>query len=348
MDTVNIEQKNKGLDILDLTKLILSFMVVAIHTGLFSPYLYPWVRLAVPLFFMISSFLFFKKVNSCQHSKEKVQALKTFVVRNLKLYAFWFVVLFPISGFLRGWFEMDGEDAVVNIIINFFIGGTFVASWFISALLIGVIVIFIAHKNNMNNTLLFVIGVILYLLISIRSSYMFVFRDWTSMLYKVATYEAYMNSPINSFPAGIPWIIFGKLFADGYFSKIKIKPSAITLGVGSVLLFTEWFLVKHFSQKFDKDFYLMLLPCCLAIFNILIQLKPINLKYAKEMRKISVFVFASHGSLAPCLRYAFKYIGFTMPSVVIYLLTLIICVGAAILVLLLGKYKYLSWLKYSH
>lgn len=338
--------QKKGMDILDLVKMILAFMVVAIHSGLFDPFLYPWLRLAVPLFFMISSYLFFKKINGCEHSKERNQALKDFVLRNLKLYAFWFVVLFPVTGMLRGWFDINGEDAVVNIIINFFIGSTFVASWFISALIIGVIVVFLAR--NTNKTALLVVGIVLYLLVSLRTSYMFVFKNWTDMLYAVATFEAYTFSPINSFPAGIPWVIFGKLFADGYFSKIKIKTSAITLGVSSVLLFTEWFLIMHFSGKYNKDFYIMLLPCCLAILNILLQLKPINLKYAKEMRKISVFVYASHGSLVHCLVFAFNRINLPLPSFVIYILTLVICVGAALLVFVLEKYKYLKWLRYSH
>lgn len=340
------EQQKQGIDLLDLVKLILSFMVVAIHTKLFDPFLYPWLRLAVPLFFMISSYLFFKKINGCEHTKERNKALKDFALRNLKLYAFWFIVLFPVSGFIRGWFDMGGEDAIVNIIINFFIGSTFVASWFISALIIGVVIIFIAR--NTNKTALLTVGIILYILLSLRSSYMFVFKSWTDMLQTVATLEAYTNSPINSFPAGIPWIIFGKLFADGYFSKIKIKPSAITLGISAVLLFTEWFLIKHFSGKYNKDFYIMLLPCCLAIFNILLQIKPISIRYARQMRKISVFVYASHGTLVPCLNYGFKYIGISVPSVVTYILTLIICVGAALLVLVLEKYKYLNWLKYSH
>ena len=41
MDGINIQKRN--YDLLDLVKLILSFMVVAIHSGLFDPYLYPWL-----------------------------------------------------------------------------------------------------------------------------------------------------------------------------------------------------------------------------------------------------------------------------------------------------------------
>ena len=42
--------KSENYDIFDLVKLILSIMIVAIHTSLFPTILYPWLRLAVPLF----------------------------------------------------------------------------------------------------------------------------------------------------------------------------------------------------------------------------------------------------------------------------------------------------------
>lgn len=47
-------------DVLDLAKFVLAFFVVAIHTSFFPKYLYPWLRVAVPLFFIISSFVFLK------------------------------------------------------------------------------------------------------------------------------------------------------------------------------------------------------------------------------------------------------------------------------------------------
>ena len=51
-------------DILDLAKFIFSLMILAIHTSLFPKILYPWLRIAVPMFFIISSFLLFKKINN--------------------------------------------------------------------------------------------------------------------------------------------------------------------------------------------------------------------------------------------------------------------------------------------
>ncbi len=348
MDTSVVKRQNN--DLLDLLKFILSFLIVAIHTHLFDPYLYPWLRLAVPLFFIVSSYLFFTKINACTSNDEKLMALKSFVLRNLKLYAFWFIVLFPVNIFTRGWFDGGFWSGFLTIIQNFFVGSTFVASWFIMALIIGVSIVFFASKK-LSNKALVLIGGILYVLICVRSAYMFPFKnaEWVQdILVGVVRYENVMNAPYNSFPAGIFWIVCGKLFADGAFSRFKIKESSIVLAISAGLLLTEWLLLKHFSGNFNKDFYLMLAPCSIAIFNILIQLKPVSLKYAREMRKISIIVYASHGAVISCISYLFNLAGWSAPSIIKFFLTVIICVGGAILILYLEKKKYFTWLKYSH
>lgn len=67
----------KNYDILDLIKFVFSIMIVAIHTELLPNILYPWLRLAVPLFFIISSFLLFSKIN--KSSKDE----KWIIIKNL-------------------------------------------------------------------------------------------------------------------------------------------------------------------------------------------------------------------------------------------------------------------------
>ncbi len=353
MDTNTIE-KPRNNDLLDLVKLILAFMIVAIHTGLFDPVLYPWLRLAVPLFFIISSYLFFTKVNVCADNHAKLLALKGFVLRNLKLYAFWFIVLFPLNIFTRGWFNRGFWMGLYYIVKGFFLASTFVASWFIMALIIGTVIVFFASKK-INNTALFVIGAVLYVLIAMRSSYIYLFLDiegLKDLLIGVYEYENVMNDPINSFPAGIFWIVCGKIFADGKV-KLSIKTSSIALGISAALLFTEWFLLKHFTSYYNKDFYIMLAPCALAIFNILIQLKPIRLKHAREMRKLSIIMYASHGAVLSVLHKLLSLaFGTSIPSAVISIILFVgasaICIGGAFLIFYLEKKKYTKWLKYSH
>ena len=51
----------KNYDIFDLAKFILSLFIVSLHSGIVPDILIPVIRTAVPLFFMISSYLFFEK-----------------------------------------------------------------------------------------------------------------------------------------------------------------------------------------------------------------------------------------------------------------------------------------------
>ena len=192
LPTPGIKKANN--DLIDLVKLILSFMIVALHTKLFDPVLFPWLRLAVPLFFMISSYFFFAKVNSCQTSAEKNKCLGAFVLRNVKLYAFWFIVQFPLYMFSRHWFDYGIINGILTILTNLIIGSTFVASWFISALVIGTVIIFFSSKKISNKALL-IIGGVIFVLVSLRSSYLFIFKDWVSVLRVVAKIE---NCNINN------------------------------------------------------------------------------------------------------------------------------------------------------
>ena len=56
-DCMREKSNNKGLDVLKLTCAI---AVMAIHSGLFCRLLYPWLYVAVPLFYLMSSYFFFQ------------------------------------------------------------------------------------------------------------------------------------------------------------------------------------------------------------------------------------------------------------------------------------------------
>ena len=76
----------------DLIKFIFAFFVVAIHTEIFGAYIYLLVRIAVPLYFVISAYMLFKGMSG-KDKKEQLNILKKYVIRNLLLYLFWFIVL---------------------------------------------------------------------------------------------------------------------------------------------------------------------------------------------------------------------------------------------------------------
>ena len=60
---------------IDILKIILALFVVVIHSGIDKTVLAPVLRIAVPLFFIISSYFFFTKNAKLQTNKEKNTAL---------------------------------------------------------------------------------------------------------------------------------------------------------------------------------------------------------------------------------------------------------------------------------
>ena len=58
---IKANNTQKTYNTLDMLKLILAFFVMTIHSGVDKTILSPILRIAVPTFFIISSFLFFKK-----------------------------------------------------------------------------------------------------------------------------------------------------------------------------------------------------------------------------------------------------------------------------------------------
>lgn len=69
---------------LDVLKIVLAVFIVAIHTTPVNFQLRPLLRLAVPLFFIITSYLFFSKQSRLSSDEDKTIAFKKFVRRYLQ------------------------------------------------------------------------------------------------------------------------------------------------------------------------------------------------------------------------------------------------------------------------
>ena len=344
---MELTQEKKSFALLDLIKMILSFMIVAVHTQLFDPYLYPWLRLAVPLFFVISAYLFFLKVNSCKSKRDKTKALTAFISRNVKLYLFWLVALLPFIVIQRWnvWFAGGIVVGIINIAFNVFIGSTFTGSWFITALVIGTIVIFFSSKK-LNNISLLVIGIIFHMLNFLPKSNQQRNRCMRTLRKLVYGYERYFNSPVNSFPASFFWIIIGKIFADGF--RLKKKVSIPCTAVSAILLFVEWFLIKRLTGSFNNDFYIMLAPTVIFVFSLILSLPQRDIRFSYQMRKISTITYVTHGATVFVLGAGMRYLfNISLPSIVIFLIAIALSVALTLIVLYLKKFKYLRWLKYA-
>ena len=344
----DVAVQNKSCELLNVVRLVLSFVAVLITTSGLSPYMYPWVRVAIPLFFIIYSYSFFKKVNARRRRSSKRQELSFFVWRNVKLYFFWFLVLSPIILIeKKSYFLSQGITGMINLVLNFFIGSTFTSSWFFSALIIATVIVFFVSRKTNNLALVIIFGVI-YALISLRSAYLPFFSDFKVGLKIMEYYEMILNSPIQSFPAGLFWIAIGKVFADGF--RINMKPSIIIASSSLVLLFIEWFFIARVTSPSlnNANYYFMLAPLCISLFNIILHFDNLTFKYSLQMRKMSVIIFASHGSILFCVNVLLGLISLSLPSIVIFIIVAALSFGVSILVLFLERFNALKWLSYAY
>lgn len=327
----------KKYDILDVTKIVLSIMVVAIHTRIFPTFLYPWLRLAVPLFFVISSWLLFNKIkNSPKEAKTNI--IRHYIIRILKMYLFWFIVLLPVTIYARrNWFDQGFGMGIANTVLQTFFGSTFYGSWYLMSSIIGVVVVDkLTDKFSMKVAV--TLCIISYIVCTLASGY--------SFLLKFNNTYGIIIEPQFSFLASLIYILLGKIFS---MNKINInkKINVFLLIISCILLFCEWFIIYKITGRYDHDCYLMIAPLAMLIFNQIKDIK-IDIKTAKLLRQLSSFIYPLHISLSAIVKNIL--LKFISDSIVIgiinFITTLLICIAAFIIVK--KTEKYIKVLKYSY
>lgn len=98
---MNSIEKNNNYDMMDIFRLFFALCVVGLHVPLFdknsslnSVVSVVIFDMAVPFFFIVSSFLFFTK---CQEASKPSLYLKKYEKRLLKLYVSWSLIYLPFS-----------------------------------------------------------------------------------------------------------------------------------------------------------------------------------------------------------------------------------------------------------
>ncbi len=332
-----IDMKDKVNSIYDITKFILSITIVIIHSGFLKNVLYPYLRIAVPLFFIISSYFLFKKVNKVK-VEERPIIIKNFIKRNMILYLFWFIVLLPVTLDIKRYFtDYSILKGLIILLRDYLFSSTFSASWFIMALIEGVIIVYLLTRKKDYKVYLWIF-IIIYLVVTLFSSYKFILPK--SLLDNKIFYYFHliMISPWNSFLVSLIWIYIGKMFADNRIN-INVKTNIFLLVLSLLAMWGEWYLVKYYSHIFNYDCYILLIPTVILIFNLL---NNYNFYFKKSilLRNLSTIIYTTHASIIHILTIDSDLVQFT--------LTLSICLIGGLIIIYLSKKRFLSILKYAY
>lgn len=333
--------------VFDIAKFVMAIGVVFIHANFLPDILYPWLRMAVPMFFMISSYLLFTKLNGIKSKGgNPASAVWRFTKRNLILYGFWFVVLSPLTFYLRNYFAVGLIRGFLKLLKSFLFASTFVASWYIIATVIGTLVV-VFLSRYINNKLLFAITLMLHICISIWSAHYPLVAGVDFINAFTTGYKSLFLTPWGSFPVSLFWIVCGKCFADGTID-LKKGFSIAMLVLSAIGIYAEWLLSKTVTGIRNCDSLIFLAPLCIATFSII---KKINVKSEKNtvsLRKSSTIIYALHGSVVQIMSKLSQIVFGESYGIVRFFATLLFCLAVCYVILKLEKLKPFSWLKYSH
>lgn len=121
----------------------MALLIVAVHSEAVNeiPIVYevtnPIIMSAVPMFFVISAFLLFRKIRQSQLSGQQERGiLLHFTWRLFLLYSFWMVVQFPLVIHTRHYLSMSFLEFIYNFLLDIAFRSTFHGAWFFSALVV--------------------------------------------------------------------------------------------------------------------------------------------------------------------------------------------------------------------
>ena len=344
----NVIQSKKQYDgnLIDLVKFILSFLVVAIHINPLGKEMatlrYPICRIAVPLFFIISSYFFFSKIKSL-NNRESLQYLIKFVKRNMILYFSWFIVLLPITIEVKEYYKIGIINSIKNVIVSIIFSSSFKASWYIAALVICILLVFFLSKR-MNNFILLLLGLFIYILCCAVSNYKDLILHIDFITFIRNMYPGYIY---NGFPVGFLWVVFGKIIAENYKVTSQLtKRFYFLLLFSLVMLFIERNIIYDLDVYYSTDCYLSLALFCPLLFILILHYN-CTISYGKIMRVCSTVIYCLHFSLKIFLSNFFPFMNSTVfpTTFFVYVMVCLICIILSLIIYYLSKYKMLYWLK---
>ena len=339
--------QRKNLDSADVLKYIMSMLIVATHTSLFEGYITPLVRLAVPAFFMISGYFFFSKVGRCDSKSQQNAYLKKSVKHNLKLYLFWFVLLLPLTLYVREYHTMGFVGGILHLVRDFLFGSTFQSSWYITALITGfALVLFLSRK--LPQWALVVIGAVCYIPSLLSSNYEFLLTSSDGLLEIGESLSKVFLLPCRNFSVSILYIVIGKYLAEkNYEGKTKKYTRTFLLAFAALVI--EYLALCFSGVKIvNTDCYIALPFAAYYLCKVFLTLD-ITCKHAMTMRKISTVSYCVHMAVFMVVGKVFKI--FELPdwqNVLRFAVTLILTQVLALVLIKLSENKKLRFLKYSH
>lgn len=286
---------------LDLLKFSMAIAVVGLHSWLFSnvpclhALVHPLYLVAVPVFFTVSAYLFFTKVERTA-GKGDWSVLGHYVKRLAIFYLFWFTVMLPVTVVAQQWHRHFG---VAGFCRDLFLGSTFRGSWFIAALLFGMPCVFAMRK---------VLGsaVVLFLALAIHLAFQVPLEGYFPVFQWIGRY---------AFPSSMVWMALGAWLAE--VPPAKARPEALPArGLSPQFPVFRWMaLLAIYGAMVAIDPVDIASPLSLLkpilrlaftslIFALALECRTGNAALCRKLRQLSILVYVTHFAFAYATAFA--------------------------------------------
>lgn len=326
-------QSKKIISGLDVMKFIMAFLIVDIHVKgyLITPpilqeyVIHPIESLAVPTFFVISSFLFFRKA---RYAERQLELVLHFLKRLCILYLFWCVVWSPIIYIQKEYFHPMSVWVPLYMVRDFFFGNMFDASWFLGALLVGVPMVWGLSKVFRKDVLVMIIPLLVCLYLQYVNDVPSAWR---------APYEWYneFKDPHLAFPGGLLWIAIGYVMAN----------RMVMAWMGEIKGCLPWLVALLFLVL---SFFVPVGPKILSVVSLFIaaytwQL-PEHPKLYRRFRTYSILFYVIHD----CFKKIPKQLFGWENGPVLFVVTIAFCFLASEVIMRMKEVKGFGWLRYAY
>ena len=360
----NTRAERKQYRAIDIAKFVMAILVVAIHVRPFTGqtvFVYDDIiaRIADPLFFQITAFLFFEKIFA-QISGDLRQGMSWrmlghYMKRILALYTAWFVIYAPVV-LPRTWQECGNiRGMLLALLKKYWLSGYYGAMWFMTALLLAMPLVFILTKY-LGSRLCLLLSAPWFLLTVARMEYCSITDGWQVAGYFDSAIYGIFGWYGNGLTYGFffcalgMWIAYKRTLGG---QKNDSRDFALPSLISFLLLIIESYVIrdKGLGQSFGAMFFLIptsyfLLQWLLSvdIFEKMGEQSRKRLDCAcAHMRRLSILIFTIHYGVMEGLQYLLgKYTGAVWNMTGLYLSVLLVTIGLAELILL--AQKKIKWL----
>lgn len=344
-----MEDHKRRYDIVDIVKFIAAILVICVHCAPLVDInkeanfflVQVLARFGVPLFFMLSAYFFFRKIDLSKGSKDQNNHsyLGKYLLRLLKVYVIWMIIYLPFSGVLI-YQQGNGLMGIVGYIRDIFFNGSFYHLWFLPALMFGTVIVYYLSMKLQTKYLL-IICFVLYVMGMLGNVY-------GSLLADMPMIGEAFNAYLKIFTTTRNGLFFAPIFISiGYYlAQHQIKKqqglTLLCLLVSFSLLVGEVYLSRFMG--FDSplaSMFIALVPCVSFLGIYLFSVDYVSKYNLSRVRAMTLLIYVSHCLFTTLILWVVPNMNSLLGFVVVLVLSVLL--SASILVLS-NKFKFLKML----